>query len=158
MNPGWPDDKSNFLKPAQKVDIKTKYHEMYEEMRRHRDHELIASNWYTIILLAIIGGVITLKTSEGGLHFLHHLNCIEIFLLKKFLIFMAITIVTSGIFMVIYSHSQYRKLRDWVDENLEPENEKHKFPKTTCPINPHHMIIFTFVVLLLLACVIIGFL
>lgn len=49
----------------EKVSINLIYQEIYQEMRRLRDFEINASSWYTAILVAMLGFVVTVKYGDG---------------------------------------------------------------------------------------------
>lgn len=49
----------------EKVSINLIYQEIYQEMRRLRDYEINSSSWYTAILVAMLGFVVTIKYGDG---------------------------------------------------------------------------------------------
>ncbi|MFZ5923471.1 MAG: hypothetical protein ACOYY3_20695 [Chloroflexota bacterium] len=108
------------------------YQEMHEEMRRYRDYEITSSNWYTAILLAIAGVVLASKDN------------IEL-PLKLALTFLVPFLAISGIFTALYASSRYEHMRNWFDENLEPNWKTYKPLKKW--LKPIHMIVAVQVVL-----------
>ena len=101
------------------ISIETKYKEMNEEMRRTRDYELDVSNWNTIILLAIIAGIITLKTNRHTNELLNFCLDLRIPLVKIFISICIFLIILSASFSIYYCSKRNEHMRKWVDKNLE---------------------------------------
>ncbi len=96
------------------------YQENMNELRHHRNMEIITANWNSIIMLAIIGGEITIKTEleKGELTFLTPTSLSNIKILIAFLI----TILTfSALYSIYYSHNRYVLLREYNREYFEQE-------------------------------------
>ncbi len=110
---------------SEKISLEAKYHEMYEEMRRHRDQEIIQANWCTIIQIAIISGlfIVLNQTNQNGIEL--NIGCINFLLLKIFMVLIILLLTVSSIFMVSYSHDRYAQLREFVN-SLEPKNFEFK--------------------------------
>lgn len=110
------------------------YRELYNEMRRIRDYEFTSSMWYTALLLAISGFILTVRfghTLEDGK------NLITASCTIRCIIVVAVAVV-AGVsnYLVAYSASLYDALREWVDENLEPSWKKDCFPLLSRPHKP----------------------
>jgi uncharacterized membrane protein len=100
----------------------TVYSELYAEMRRYRDYELIASPWYTTILLAILGAILSVKFGVNPSKLSELINRIEI----KLIIFAVVTFIGFSIcYSLWYVSQRYHELRKYVDE-LEPKWKKLK--------------------------------
>lgn len=52
---------NNERKEPNEVNKDTVYSELYSEMRRYRDYHLNVATWYTVILLAVFGEILTVK-------------------------------------------------------------------------------------------------
>jgi hypothetical protein len=123
------------------ISIETKYKEMCEEMRRHRDYELAISNWATFILLGIVAGIITLKTNHATRNLLEKSLVIDIYWVKILLIFLIWIIIISASFSVYFSHKRYKHMRKWVDQNLEDLIPAKRYdPETKIQNFPNHVI------------------
>jgi hypothetical protein len=130
---------TSFCKPhlpsdnkKKEVSVDTVYSELYEEMRRFRDHELNASTWYMVILLAFISFLLsaTFGSDKSDLS--------QIPIPVQILIFIIIiSIVFSGIYSICFSGSRYHELRDYTD-TLEPK-WKTFHPKKHC-LDPRKLI------------------
>ncbi len=115
-------DKDEKIENSDEVSKNTVYSELYAEMRRYRDYELIVSPWYTMILLAILGAILTVKfgTTESKLYEL--INRKEI----KFIVFVVVTFIAFSIcYSLWYVSQRYHELRKHADK-LEPEWNKLK--------------------------------
>jgi uncharacterized membrane protein YidH (DUF202 family) len=144
-----PPKKSKPSESRKPVSADIVYQEMYEEMRRFRDYELTSSNWYTAILLALTGVILTIKNTDGesSISVLLAQNS----LLKFGLSFLALILVTSGIFTALYASSRYYSIREWVNENLEPTWKNFNPPVKR--IKPIHAIVFVQIVLAIIVIV-----
>ncbi|MHB8136196.1 MAG: hypothetical protein ACYDH1_18460 [Anaerolineaceae bacterium] len=128
-----------FDSPKNKIKRETVYEEMNIEMRRHRDYELNSSNWYTAILIALNGGLITLKinhvfvfTDEKVLNIIPSFFCnflqisfpfvlLQIYFYKLILSILFAVIGSLGIYTVHYSSKRYKHMRKWFNKNMEPD-------------------------------------
>jgi hypothetical protein len=115
------------------------YQEMYQEMRRHRDHELTSSTWYNTILLAIIVAVTEFKFGISGVS--PSALLMQNWLFKFGLSFVLGVLAFGNMYSVWYSSKQYHYLRNWVNRNLEPSWKK--FDPLEMEFTPYHVIIFT---------------
>ena len=123
------------------------YQELYQEMRRYRDYELSVSNWYTTILLAILGGILTAK--YGGNLGLEKLAREGLF--KFVAVFIVLLIGISGMWSVYFSHRRHEHLSDYIFDknlNLEPDWKKNYKPENIW-LKPHCLILVTQLVLTL---------
>jgi hypothetical protein len=82
------------------------YQEMYQEMRRYRDYELISSQWYTGFLVVILGALIAGK----------QFNPIILISIKV----ISLILTFGWIFSVIYVKDRNKELRNWVTKWYEP--------------------------------------
>jgi hypothetical protein len=126
-----------------KVHLDTVYQEAYEEGRRHRDHELNISIWYTTLLTAIAGAIFTARyTATVGSSIYNALSCS----FAQFLLtFISGFIAFSGIYSVLYSHQRYEQTRVFLDK-LEPL----VFENKPISLTPRHLIIVTQLILFVL--------
>lgn len=121
------------------------YQEKYNEMRRHRDWQLNAANWCTIILLAIIAGFVSLTQGESQIETLFGLCGIVIFKICAVLII--ITIVVLGSKIVDHSANRYSHLRKWVSDYLEPSVNGNKYVPEDVGVRIQNVIIAILVIL-----------
>ncbi len=120
-------EEQNGKSASNEVSKDTVYSELYIEMRRFRDYELTASTWYTAILSAILVALLSVKFGAGATtqlsEFLSRYQIIRIFLVISVAL-----IGFSGFFSVLHVARRYDKLRDYVDDNLEPKWKKNFRP------------------------------
>lgn len=120
-----------------------KYTEYYNEMRRFRDYELTASTWYSAILLAILGFIISEKFNPKSslAHLLSMNTSAEIF------VAIVVTLIGSlGIYCICFVSYRYQELRTYVTEFMEPSDS---FVPKIIHFQPRHAIILTQVILIL---------
>ena len=136
---------NNEVNRPDEVSKDTIYSEMYAEMRRFRDYELTISTWYTVILLAILGAVLTVKfgSVQPNLSQFISTNLSIRLLIAGFVILLGF----SGCYSTIYAFQRYRELRKYVDDNLEPKWKKFK-PKER-KVTPREFILLTQVLLVI---------
>ncbi|CAG0996349.1 hypothetical protein METP3_02987 [Methanosarcinales archaeon] len=127
------------------VSVDTVYSELYEEMRRFRDHELNSSTWYIVILLAFMSFLLSETFGPNK----SDLSKIPI-IFQIFIVILIISIVFSGIYSIYYSGSRYRELRTYT-QTLEPEWKTFQ-PKTHCfaPRNLIYLVLFLIGLLIVL--------
>ncbi|MDP2363214.1 MAG: hypothetical protein Q8M94_05540 [Ignavibacteria bacterium] len=127
------------------------YQELYQEMRRFRDYELSSSTWYTIILLAILSAIISVKYA-GNLSLKDTIfeNCT----VKVVVLSVIFLIGFSSVWSAYYVRRRYQHLRNYVDY-LEPEWHNYQ-PEIIFPA-PYHLILLTQVVLILISILMIFF-
>ena len=115
-------DKDEKIENSDEVSKNTVYSELYAEMRRYRDYELVASPWYTMILLAILGAILTMKFGATESKLYEFINRKEI----KFIVFVVVTFIGFSIcYSLRYVSQRYHELREHADK-LEPEWNKLK--------------------------------
>ena len=121
------------------------YQELYQEMRRFRDYELSSSTWYTVILLAILSAIISVKYA-GNLYLKDTIfgNCT----VKVVVLLVIILIGFSSVWSAYYVQRRYHHLRNYTDY-LEPEWHNYQ-PEIIFPA-PYHLILLTQVVLILIS-------
>ncbi len=123
------------------------YQELYQEMRRYRDYELSVSTWYTAILLAILGAILTVKfgSTQGS-------NVLLEKSLARFVTIIVVTLIgSSGMWSVYFSNRRYRHLRDFMFDkklNLEPAWKKKYEPESIYP-KPFHLILLSQLILVI---------
>jgi uncharacterized membrane protein YidH (DUF202 family) len=149
-----PPKKIKSTKTRDHVSADIVYQEMYEEMRRFRDYELASSNWYTAILLALAGVILTLKNANGDITISTLLS--QSSLLKIGLSVLAIILVSSGIFTALYASSRYNHMRAWVDKNLEPKWKTYTPPVKQ--LKPIHAIVIVQIILAIIVIITLWFL
>jgi len=129
------------------VSIDVIYQEAYEEGRRHRDHELNISIWYTSLLTAIAGAIFAAKyTAPACSSISHILSC---YIVQLVLTIISFFIAFSGIYSVLYSHQRYSQEREFLDK-IEPSWESENFKNYKIILTPRHLIIITQVILFVL--------
>ena len=135
------------------VDVNTVYSEMYTEMRRFRDYELRVSTWYTTILVAIVGFLAKQRFDEViEAESMAPLSQKSVW--ESVLVLIIITALAfASCFSVWYASRRYFTLRDWMNENLEPEWTKSLRGKAT--VGPRHVIYIVQLLLLLVSYVIV---
>ena len=105
------------------------YQEMYQEMRRYRDYELTAATWYTTMLLAILGFIVS--KDHGILDDKYKYSIMGLSMLIGF----------GGAFSVHYVSLRYRQIRDHI-KKLEPYDSP--CPTSNCSwLNPKSFILLT---------------
>jgi len=124
----------------------TIYSELCIEMRRHRDYQLEISKWYTTVLLAIIGAILTIKFTYSESMLAKVIS--NIFWVKLTIIGVVMVIGFSGIYSILYSHWRYTGIKEYVYKYLEPEWRKlskgeEDLNKIMKIIKPHLCILFT---------------
>lgn len=110
------------------VSKNTVYREVYTEMRRFRDYELSIANWYSSFLLAIIGGLIALKSvraPEGIAKLVANDFWVQLVVGLGVLVLGAV-----GSWSSRYSSARYAELRIKLSQNLEPEFSKALKPSS----------------------------
>lgn len=122
------------------------YQELYQEMRRYRDYELSASMWYTTILLAVLGAILSAKYG-GNLGLEKFMDeCIVKFITA----FIILIIGSSGMWSVYFSHRRYNHLRSFVNDlKIEPDWRIYE-PEPIFP-EPRHLILITQLSLVILS-------
>jgi hypothetical protein len=120
------------------------YQQLYQEMRRYRDYEIVVSGWYITLTLGVIGGLFAISKLNINVG-----SCL-VWLFSTFFV-----IAGLGISYVIwYAHDRYRSLRDYTDKNIEPAwKDKPKIRETW--FQPY--IVLILVNLMLTAGVVIAF-
>jgi membrane protein YqaA with SNARE-associated domain len=119
------------------------YAEMYNEMRRFRDYEFTSSMWYTSILLALIGFVVSTRfaqPTEGLAKFIE-----DNLWMKIIIAAIAVLLGAASTYLIYYTCSRYDHLREWTDDNLEPEWKKYR--AKNIPFKPRHIYYITQIVL-----------
>jgi len=134
------------MENCNEVSKDTVYSEFYAEMRRFRDYELTISTWYTAILLAVLGAILTFKFGPTSSELSHLLR--TNLLIKILLAGVSSLIGISGLCSVIYASRRYHELREYVDKNLEPKWKKFKpeYKKW----GPRQAILMTFFILIII--------
>ena len=113
----------------EQVSKETVYEQLYAEMRRHRDYQMVITGWYTTLVLAAIGGLIALSSAWA------HMEVS----LKWFL---GVFFACAGLgisYVVWYSHDRYKQLRTYADEKMEPSWKK--LPLSRRKLQPYHILI-----------------
>jgi len=128
----------------------TVYSELYQEMRRFRDYHLNVATWYTVILLALLGGIFTIKYSSD----FSNISRLFTNLLVKFLIIgFTILLGFSGIFSILFASDRHDQIREYVNTHLEPtwkpKFEPHKFKIFNLNFTPTGFMILTIIILML---------
>lgn len=131
------------------------YQEFYQEMRRYRDYELTSSNWYTTLLLAILSSIIVIRFTSDA--FLQHL--FDDILVRSVICVITLILYIGGVFSVNYVSTRYQKIRNYVNDNLEPEWKKTGFKNVIKPqrITPRFFIYLTLTTLFLAVVLILFF-
>ena len=129
-----------------KIGIDTVYSELYEEGRYYRRHELIASTWYSIIILGFLTAILTIKSGDpnSGIYNLFQNNPY----LELGLGIIVLIIGFGGVFSIWYSGRRYDEIRDFrlpdfpreLKQLLEEKCKKYgidfryypRIPKTIC--------------------------
>lgn len=127
------------------------YTELYTEMRRFRDYEVNISTWYTTILAAVLGGLLLILTGNNKEIYSFFTEYIY---LKCIIAFFTICITFCSIFSVRYVSARYKVLRDYVKNNLEPDDSLEIESKGS--IKPVHGLIFTQILLCFMILVLLG--
>lgn len=137
---------------SKKVSSDIAYQEMYQEMRRYRDYEVTISTWYTTILLAILGGILTAKYGNLGLD-----QLVRECFIKLVSVLIVLIIGGSGIWSIYFSYRRYRHIRDYVFDKklkIQPDWKQNYMPEKIFP-EPRHLILLTQFILVALSIVII---
>ena len=125
------------------VSVNTVYSEIYTEMRRHRDYQFANAQWYTTLLLALIGVILTTKYGGQSPGIKNVID--ENVGVKLIITFVTIIVCINSCFTILYSHKRYEKLREYTDKTLEPNWKKFTPEKTI--IQPHNALIFNQILL-----------
>lgn len=127
------------------------YAELYNEMRRFRDYELTASNWYTVMLLAIIGFVLNARFgADSGTSVLGQMLSKNI-AIKTLLAIATGLIGASALYSIRYVRKRYTKMRDYVTKNLEPQWHCENDVRDKICLQPHHCVMIVQAVLIVAA-------
>lgn len=135
----------NIPKKRRPVSPDIVYQELYQEMRRFRDYELSSSTWYTVILLAILSAIISVKYASDSLLKVSLFGDCTIKIVVLLVIFL---IGFSNIWSTYYVRRRYHHLRNYVDY-LEPEWHNYQ-PEIIFPA-PYHLIVLTQLILVLVS-------
>lgn len=100
-----------------KVPHETVYSELYNEMRRYRDYELTAATWYTVILVALLGFIISAKYGADD----SLAKFVQICAVQGSTVLISTILGVSSCYSVWYADRRYRAIRKIVDEHLEPK-------------------------------------
>lgn len=111
-------EQSNKENKSDEVSRDTVYSEMYAEMRRFRDYHLNVASWYTVILLAILTAVLTMKFGSGQPGIFQRLG--TNLLVKISILVFATLLGMSSCRSIRYASKRYDELRKYVDDHLEP--------------------------------------
>ncbi len=93
------------------------YQEVMNEMRHHRAAQFSTATWNSAILLAVIGGIVAVKTDLVD----RELPCLNYspYFVIKFLVLVFILFMTiSTIYSIYYSHRRYVDMREYARENF----------------------------------------
>jgi len=112
--------------PKNQIAPESVYREMYNEARRHRDHQFTESTWFSALLLGVIGFLITARfgsgnTAQRGAELIS--NC----LVRWAVMVLCFFIAAVSTYLVWACHQRYDKIRKWLDENLEPDFKRATF-------------------------------
>lgn len=106
------------------------YEQLYHEMRRHRDYQVVICGWYATLALGVVAGLLGM----GKLN-------IELPSSLAWVFAVLVTLAGFGVcYVVWYSHDRYEALRNFTDENAEPE-WKRQVPMPERRVKPHHVLI-----------------
>jgi hypothetical protein len=111
------------LSKNEKISNEAVYSELYNEMRRYRDYELSASTWYTAILIALLGFIVSVKygSSDPVSTFSH------IWYFQVLVLLISTILGVSSFYSIWYANKRYSEIRKIVDEHLEPKWVKEAF-------------------------------
>ena len=103
------------------------YEQLYHEMRRHRDYEMLVSGWYATLVLGALAGLFAIRPTFQP--------CL------LWLFGILIALAGAGVcYLVWYTHDRYESLRKFVDEQIEP-SWRPKPPITQRKFKPHCVLI-----------------
>jgi len=106
------------------------YEQLYHEMRRHRDYQIVVSGWYATLALGVVAGLVGISKMN-----------IELPSSLAWVFAVLVTLAGFGVcYVVWYSHDRYEALRDFTDKNAEPE-WKRQLPMPERRVKPHHVLI-----------------
>jgi membrane protein YqaA with SNARE-associated domain len=127
----------------------TVYREFYNEMRRYRDYEFQSSTWYTAMLIAILGFLISVRFGKPADLTVFGAAVANNCLVKLALILGTGVLGGTSWFLVRYASHRYEELRKYANE-LEPEWKVETFVITSWRITPRHVLYVTQVMLVLI--------
>lgn len=122
----------------------TIYAEVCEDIRQVRIYELTSAKWYTALLVAIAGVIVTFKFGTPD-----NAGSFQYALANSFPIQLLLCTTITGIalfasFTIIFAHRYHRKLERYLDANLFPSeipSRMNAIPRTR--VLPSHFIIAT---------------
>ncbi len=126
---------------VQEVGREAVYAQIYDEMRRYRDYEFNSSSWYTALLLATIGFLIAVRF--GGTAPQLKVLLVTNGFLKLAVIVSAALIAAASCYLIYFSSRRYQYLREWVDNNLEPDWKKKTFKPDRMLFGPRQIYYLT---------------
>lgn len=111
--------------PTKKTEIAREiiYSELYNEMRRYRDYELSTATWYTAILIALLGFIVSAKYGNDA----HLATFAQGWCVQVSTVILSTVLGLSSCYSIWYVNRRYSGIRDVVDKHLEPKWVKDAF-------------------------------
>jgi hypothetical protein len=125
------------------------YRELYNEMRRYRDYEFQSSTWYTAILTAVLGFLISQRFGRPS-----DLTIFGAALASNCMVKTALFLGTGALgfiscYLVYYASRRYDVIREYT-ARLEPVWKASTFDPPPRGLSPRHILFLTPVVLVLI--------
>ena len=125
------------------------YRELYNEMRRYRDYEFHSSTWYTAILTAVLGFLISQRFGRPN-----DLTMFGAALASNWIVKIGLVLSTGALGLIScrlvrYASRRYDALRNYADK-LEPTWKAETFRPLKRGLSPRHILYSTPVVLVLI--------
>ena len=92
---------------------------LYARMRRYRDYQLTACKWYIVILIAILGGILSIKFGWSESHLSKLLS--ESLLNRSVVALLPTLTGANFISATVYLKQRNDRLRDLLDKHFEPQ-------------------------------------
>ena len=121
------------------------YEQLYTEMRRFRDHEKAVVTWYTTILLAMMGALISFSAQTN----------VQIDDMLKLTLAALIVAVTGSMhYLIWYTSRRYRDLRDYTNEHYDRPPNRPPLDLRNVPLSGHNAtVILLWILTFALGCV-----